>query len=83
MKTVTLSATFDGEHIRLEEDYPLPRNARLLVTILPANAGKTEDEFRRSRYALGAESLAAACGPGEPEYTLGMLKERNPHYEGR
>jgi hypothetical protein len=31
---VTLSATFDGQQIRLEEDYPLPKNARLLPVTL-------------------------------------------------
>lgn len=35
MKTIFLSAKFDGEHIRLEDGYPLKRNARLLVTVLP------------------------------------------------
>jgi len=82
MKTVTLSATFDGQQIRLEEDYPLPKNARLLVTVLPTSAD-SEHEFRRGWYGLAAESLARAYGPDEPEYTLDMLKEPNPHYEGR
>ena len=79
MKTVTLSATFDGQHIRLEEDYPLPANARLLVTVLPSAASDSEDEFRRGWYGLAAESLAGAYGADEPEYTPDMLKEPNPH----
>ncbi len=83
MKTVTLSATFDGQHIRLEDDYPLPKNARLLITVLPLTATEGEDEFRRSYYSLAAHSLADAYGPDEPEYTLDMLKESNPKYEGR
>ena len=83
MKTVTLSATFDGTHIRLEEDYPLPRNARLLVTVLPLTATESEDEFRRTWDWLSAESLASAFGPEEPEYTFDMLKELNPSYEAR
>ena len=83
MKTVTLSATFDGEHIRLEDDYPLPKNARLLITVLPLTATEGEDEFRQSWDALAAESLAGAYGPKEPEYTMDMLKEPNPNYEGR
>jgi len=81
MKTVTLSAIFDGQQIRLEEDYPLPKDARLLVTVLPA-PGERENEFRRGWYRLAAESLAGAYGPQEPEYTLDMLKETNPDYEG-
>ena len=83
MKTVTLSATFDGQQIRLEEDYALPTNARLLVTVLPPAAADGEDEFRRGWYGLAAESLAGAYGPDEPDYTLDIVKEPNPHYEGR
>jgi hypothetical protein len=82
MKTVTLSATFDGQQIRLEEDYPLREGARLLVTVLPAY-GDREDDFRRSWCGLAAESLAGAYGPQEPEYTSEMLKEPNTQYEGR
>jgi hypothetical protein len=67
MRTVTLSATFDDERIRLKGNYPLPKNARLLVTVLPSEADM-EDEFRSSWYALAAESLAGSYGPDEPEY---------------
>ncbi len=35
MKTITLAATFDGARIRLQEDFPIPKNARLLVTQPP------------------------------------------------
>ena len=68
MKTVTLSATFDGEQIRLKEDYPLPKDARLLLTVLP-------DDLERE--------LARACGPEEPEYPDSLIKEINPFYEPR
>jgi hypothetical protein len=79
MKTITLSATFDGEHIRLEDDFPIPKNARLLVTILP----EVGDEDRGDWLAFAAQSLARAYGPDEPEYTTDMVKEPNPLYEGR
>ena len=78
MKTVTLSATFDGQHIRLEEDYPLAKDARLLVTVLPPAAAESEQEFRRSWYGLAAESLAGAYGPEEPEYTLDIHLQKPP-----
>ena len=79
MKTITLTATFDGERIRLEEDYPLPLNARLLVTVLP-----TEFEIERADWLrLGAQSLARAYGDNEPDYPDSCLKERNPLYAGR
>lgn len=81
MKTTTFSAIFDGEHIRLEDDLPLPKNARLLVTLLPDN-----DEIARERadwLRLSAQNLARAYGPDEPDYPDSCLKESNPLYEGR
>jgi hypothetical protein len=79
MKTVTLSATFDGEQIRLEEDYPLPKNARLLVTVVP------DDLYheRREWTELALRGLARAYGPEEPEYPDSAIKEANPLYEPR
>jgi hypothetical protein len=82
MKTVTLSATFDGQQIRLEEDYPLPRNARLLVTVLPP-AAEGEDDFCQSWNRIAAQSLGGAYGDDEPDYTMDMLKQANPQYESR
>lgn len=82
MKAITLSATFDGERIRLEEDFPMPKNARLLVTILP-EGDEEEKAFREFWQQLGAGSLSHAYGPDEPEYTLSMVREPNPGYEGR
>lgn len=82
MKTVTLAATFDGERIRLEEDYPLPLNARLLVTVLPEGS-EDEKAFGDFWRRIGAQSLSRAYGPDEPDYTLDMVREPNPDYEGR
>jgi len=83
MKTITLSAIYDGQHIRLEEEYPLPRNARLLVTLIPENAADSEEQFRWGWAALSAQGLARAYGPSEPEYPDALIKERNPDYEAR
>lgn len=82
MKTVTLSAPFDGQQIRLEDDYPLLKNARLLVTVLPASA-ESEDDFRQNSYRFAVESLARVYGENEPDYPDSCLKERNPLYDGR
>jgi len=83
MKTITLSATFDGEHIRLEDDYPLPKDARLLVTVAAPVTGDDDKEFRQEWYRFAAQSLAGAYGEDEPEYTMDMIKEANPLYEAR
>ena len=48
MKTVTLTAHFDGEHIQLDEPFQFPAEARLLVTVLPEPAAATSG----SRYPL-------------------------------
>jgi hypothetical protein len=82
MKAITLSATFDGEHIRLEENFPLAKNARLLVTVLPEGEDD-EKAFREFWRQLGAQSLSRAYGADEPEYTMSMVREPNPKYEGR
>lgn len=77
MKTVTLTARFDGQHIRLEEDYPLPQNARLLVTVMP------EGVLSEDWGGLTTGALARACGEEEPAYTLDMVREPNATYGGR
>ena len=82
MKAITLSATFDGDRIRLEDDFPIPKNARLLVTVLPESADD-EKAFRDFWRQIGAQSLSRAYGPNEPDYTLDMVREPNPEYENR
>jgi hypothetical protein len=82
MKALTLSATFDGEHIRLEEPHLLPKNARLLVTVLPTEDAAATD--RDHWLALAAQGLSRAYGPDEPEYPDTVIKEPNPLYnDGR
>lgn len=80
MKTISFSATFDGQHIRLDEPADLQPNTRLLVTVLP---DEPHDEERRDWRMMALQSLGRAYGPGEPEYTLDMLKEQNPKNESR
>jgi len=82
MTTITLSAIYDGEHIRLEDDYQLPKNARLLVTLVDAVADQGE-EFRRDWSLLALRSLSRAYGEHEPEYGDEKVIEPNPLYEKR
>lgn len=82
MKTVSLPAKFDGQHIRLEGDYPLKRDARLLVIVLPE--GESEEAALREYWQqLSLAALGRAYGPGEPEYRLDMVREPNADYGGR
>jgi hypothetical protein len=79
METRTLRAHFDGTHILLDEPFELELNMELLITILP----KPSDEERGDWARFSLESLARAYGDEEPEYSLDLIKEANPDYEGR
>jgi len=80
MKAVTLRAHFDGESLRLDEPCALDRDTPLSVTIRP---GREEAEDRASWSLWAATSLSGAYADDEPEYSLDLIKEPNPDYEGR
>ncbi len=79
METVNLRAHFDGKQILLDEPFELEPNTELMVTILP----KSLDDEREDWARLALESLERAYGDHEPEYSLDLIKEANPEYEGR
>jgi hypothetical protein len=79
METKTLRAHFDGNQILLDEPFELEPNVELIITVLP----KPSDEERGDWTRLSLESLARAYSDGEPEYSLDLIKEANPEYEGR
>jgi hypothetical protein len=73
MKTVSVSAHFDGEHIRLDELLALEPNTKLIVTVLPAQDPKSE-----SWALLARGNLENAYGDDEEGYPLEALKVPNP-----
>ena len=79
METKTLRAHFDGKQIQLDEPYDLEPDMELVITILPTSS----DEERAEWAQLALENLERAYGDGEPEYSLDLVKEANPEYEGR
>ena len=79
METKTLRAHFDGKQILLDEPFELEPNAKLIVTVLPNSSNGEREDWGR----LSLESLAQAYGDDEPEYSLDLIKEANPEYEGR
>ena len=79
METKTLRAHFDGNQILLDEPFELEPNVELIITVLP----KASDEEREDWAQLSLESLARSYGDDEPEYSLDLIKEANPEYEGR
>jgi hypothetical protein len=81
MKTVTLRAHFDGDRIRLDEPFPLDPGTPLNVVVVLQDQ---ELENEREGWALFSRlGLAGAFGDEEPEYSLDLIKEKNPEYEGR
>lgn len=78
METISVSAHFDGEHIRLDEPIELEPDTKLIVTILPKDNGG-----REAWLALSGERLEDAYGEDEEEYPVDSIKEANPEYEGR
>ena len=76
MKTVSVSAHFDGEHIRLDDPLELEPNTKLIVTVLPVQ--DTEHEAWTRLTLAGIEN---AYGPDEEDYPLSALKDPNPDYE--
>ncbi len=79
METKSLRAHFDGSQILLDEPFELEPDAELIVTVI----SKTSDEEREDWTRLSLESLTRAYSDDEPEYTLDLIKEANPAYEGR
>jgi hypothetical protein len=68
MKTVALTAHFDGEKVQFDEPYELKANARLMIVVLPAE----DEQAVWSRFS--ANQLAKAYGKDEPEYTAADLR---------
>lgn len=78
MDTISIPAHFDGERILLDEPVELEPNTRLIVTVLP-----NHDAERESWLRLSGKRLEDAYSEDEEEYSLDLIKEANPEYEGR
>ncbi|HEX8598398.1 MAG TPA: hypothetical protein VF952_07770 [Chloroflexia bacterium] len=78
----TLRAHFDGQQIVLDEPFELEPDTELLVTVLPKEQVE-EDAEQQAWLNLSLTRLQDAYSEHEPEYSLDMIKEPNPHYEGR
>jgi len=64
----------------LDEPYELEPGTELLVTVLPKRP--TDDE-QEGWFTLSRNGLEAAYADNEIDYSLKMIKEANPEYEGR
>jgi hypothetical protein len=68
MPAVTLQAHYDGRHIVLDEPYELPRNANLMVTVLPPSP-ENESEEAWLHAAASSDAFAFLANPAEDIYT--------------
>ena len=78
MDPVSIPAHFDGHQILLDEPCELELNAKLIVTVLPNHDSEHESWSR-----LSGNGLQQAYGDDEEEYSLELIKDPNPDYEGR
>ena len=78
MKTVSVTARFDGEHILLDEPLDLDPDEKLIVTVLPK-----QDSEQSAWLELSQQSLARAYDDNEEEYSLDDIKTPNPTYVTR
>lgn len=78
MEIVTLQAHFDGRQILLDEPYEMTPNIKQVVSVI-----RMPDEEREDLMRFSLSNLERAYGDDEPEYSLDLIKERNPKYEGR
>jgi hypothetical protein len=78
MKSLSIPAHFDGTQILLDEDIQLENNAKLLVTVLPS-----QDDEHLAWLNLSRQGIANVDDSDEEEYSLDLIKEVNPEYEGR
>ena len=78
MQIITLQAHFDGKQILLDEPYELAPNTKLVVSVI-----HMPDEEREDWTRFSLANLERAFGDDEPEYSLDLIKEANPKYEGR
>ena len=78
MDTIKIPAHYDGKQILLDEPIDLEPGTKLLVTIIP------DDDVDSDEWAeFSTRGLDAAYSEHEPEYSLSLIKEHNPDYEGR
>ena len=75
MKTISVTAHFDGEHIQLDEPLDLEPNTKLIVTVL------SEDTEREEWLRFSLQGLARAYADDEESYSLSDIRVSNPAYD--
>jgi hypothetical protein len=66
----------DATHLELSSPLDLPLGHKVVISVTEV----PEDDERPQWLAASADSLRSAYGDSEPEYSLALLKERNPGF---
>jgi len=71
---LTEARVIDSTHLELASPIDRPLGSRVVVSV------SDEQEERELWMRASADGLRGAYGDSEPEYTLEMVKERNPEF---
>ncbi|HSK71564.1 MAG TPA: antitoxin family protein [Pyrinomonadaceae bacterium] len=71
--SLTLEVIFDGDVFRPVKPVKLKPNTKMEIIIVDERAEWLD---------FASQQLSEAYGDDEPEYSLNLIKEKNPEYEG-
>jgi len=75
--TVLEARMVDSTHLELAEPVGLPAGRKLIISVVEAD--QTPEE-RQQWLAASEATLRSAYSESEPDYSLDLLKQRNPEY---
>ncbi len=76
--TVLEARMVDATHLELSEPVDLPPGRKLVISVVEADE---EFDERRQWLAASEDNLRAAYNDSEPDYSLDLLRDRNPEFE--
>ncbi len=68
----------DATHLELTQPINVPRGRKVTVSLAQP---EPEHDEHAEWAALGANTLSAAYGDSEPEYTLDLIVDANPEFQ--
>ncbi len=76
--TVLEARMVDATHLELSEPVDLPPGRKLVISVVEADE---EFDERKQWLAASEDNLRAAYADSEPDYSLDLLRDRNPEFE--
>jgi hypothetical protein len=68
----------DGSHLKLLQRINVPPGSRVMISVMPIDDMADENEAWPQ---MAAESLAAAYGEEEPDYSAKFIRQHNPEFQ--